>query len=139
MPTTMLMKLCSPGKLPYITLYHGKEPYRFVIDTGSTLSWTTHEVAGKMLLGEEVKTVETVINTDLESATQVTLRAEPVTGTESDNTAQKFQVKLWCGTGTEKINEMNVHVDEPLHGILGVDFLLHNGAHVDMDRKLLYL
>ena len=74
-----------------------------------------------------------------EGAVKVTLRTAPKTDTEADNTAVKFQVKLWCGEGTDKINEMNAHVEEPIHGILGADFLRHNAVKVDMDSLKLWL
>lgn len=126
---TLLMKLTEPGKLPYVKLWHDTNLYTFVIDTGSTLSWTTSEVAGKLLLEKECYKKSGAIH--------ATLRTEALGSTEDDNTVPKFSVKLRCGEGSDKITEMNRHVEEPIHGILGADFLRSNGAKIDMDRMLL--
>lgn len=121
------MRQTKPGKLPFVTLYHNSVPYNFIIDTGSTLSWTTPEVMGKILLGNE-----TCVKNGI---TSVTLRVAE----GNEDTARKFQAKLRYGEGTEKINEMNVHVKEPIHGILGMDFLSHNVLELHMDTLRLYL
>lgn len=123
------MKLTDPGKLPYVKLWHDNSQYCFVIDTGSTLSWTTSEVVGKMLLEKEAHKKN--------GSLYATLRTEPLGSTDDDNTVSKFSVKLRCGEGSDKIAEMNRHVEEPIHGILGADFLRSNGAKIDMDRMLL--
>lgn len=133
------MKLTKPGRLPYVTFYHNTDKYNFVVDTGSTLSWTTPEVAGKMLLGKEVKTVTGFTNAELESAIRVTLRVDPMTFTSADDVAFKYPAILFCGEATNKINEMNVHVKEPIHGILGTDFLLDNAFRIDVNELQLLL
>lgn len=109
------------------------------MDTGSTLSWTVPEVASKMLLGAEASPCKGSDNVRLDSAIKVTLRIDPMTFTSVDDVSYKYPVKLWCGEATNKIIEMNQHVEEPLHGILGIDFLLSNHAMVDVERGLLRL
>lgn len=133
------MKLSEPGNLPYVTLYHNKEKYNFIVDTGSTLSWTTPEVAGKMLMGKEARPVKGFTNAELESAIRVTLRVDQRTFTDADDVAYKYPATLFCGEGTSKINEMNVHVKESIHGILGTDFLLDNAFKIDIDKLQLWL
>ena len=92
-----------------------------------------------MLLGAEAGPCGGSDNVRLESAIKVTLRVDPMTFTSTDDLAYKFPAKLWCGKGTHKINEMNNYVEEPLHGILGIDFLTSNHVTIDIDRKLLHL
>lgn len=136
---TLTMRLSEPGNLPYISLYHNKTRYNFVVDTGSTLSWTVPEVASKMLLGAEASPCKGSENVRLDSAIRVTLRLDPMTFTSTDDVSYKYSVKLWCGEASHKINEMNQHVKEPLHGILGADFLQNYHVTIDMDRNLLHL
>lgn len=137
--TPLEMRLSKPGKLPYVVLYHNTTPYMFVVDTGSTLSWTTPEVAGKMLFGNESRSVNEIHNLEYEVGICATLRVYPIKGTAEDDTSQKFQVKLWCGEGTSKINEMNNHVKDKIHGILGSDFLIHNAVKIDMNKLEMYV
>lgn len=133
------MSLSKPGKLPYVTLYHNTNKYNFIVDTGSTLSWTTPQVASEMLLGKEVSVAEGFDYCKLNSAVRVTLRVSPMTFTEEDNIARKFQTTLFCGEATSKINEMNACVKEPVHGILGTDFLLDNILKIDINELTLRL
>jgi len=133
----MDMKLTKPGDLPYVTLFHNKEPYNFVIDSGSTLSWITNGVMAVMLLQPEAVPTSTVLAGERKHAVKATLRVNPTIGTDEDYTAQKFSVSLFCGVGTEKIEEMNRHVSVPIHGILGSDFLYDNSLKVDYSTMTL--
>ena len=133
------MRLSEPGKLPYLVLYHNTTPFMFVIDTGSSLSWTTPEVAGKMLLNNESKPIGEVHNAGYDIGISTTLRVYPIKGTAEDDIAQKFQVRLWFGEGTDKIREMNEHVKDKIHGILGSDFLINNSVKIDMNRLKVYV
>ena len=97
------MKLTEPGKLPYVKLWHDTNLYTFVLDTGSTLSWTTSEVAGKLLLEKEAHKKN--------GSVYATLRTEALESTEDDNTVPKFSVKLRCGEGSDKIADPLWHQD----------------------------
>lgn len=127
------IKLTRPGKLPYIILYHNESKYRFVIDTGSTLSWTTPGVCGSMLMQPESGYDNLIMsNNETVPFIHVTLRIEPRKGTSEDFTATKFRANFACGEGSEKIAHMNEFVKYEIHGILGSDFLLDNMLKVDM-------
>lgn len=73
----------------------------------------------------------------LESAIRVTLRLYPLRGDSSDYTAVKFSTILWCGEGSSRINDMNMHVKHKIDGILGADFLAHK--KIDLDSLHLIL
>jgi hypothetical protein len=120
-----------------VSLFHNKEQYNFVVDSGSTLSWTTNAVLSRMFLQPEAVPTSRIIAGERKHAVKATLRVNPTTGTDEDYTAQKFSATLYCGVGTEKIEEMNSHVSVPIHGILGSDFLYDNSLKVDYSTMTL--
>lgn len=129
---TIRLKLTKPGNLPYVLLFHNKDPFLFVIDTGSTLSWTRVDVASKFIMGKESGFEKIVANGESIPMVTATLRKDPSTGTPDDYTATKFRARFACGEGTQKIKEMNEVLETEIHGILGSDFLVDNGLKIDL-------
>ena len=127
------IKLTKPGKLPYVELYYTDAKYRFVIDTGSTLSWTTPAMCGMILMKHECSYDKIVVNNGEQlNVVNATLRLSPTDGTSNDFTAPKFRASFACGEGSEKIAQMNEVLKHEVHGILGSEFLLDNMLKVDL-------
>ena len=131
---TVRLNLTKPGNIPYVELYHNKTPFRFVIDTGSTLSWTRVDVAAAFIMNKESGYDNIVANGEQLPVVTATLRMQPSNGTPDDYTAIKFRAKFACGEGTKKINEMNEVLETEIHGILGSDFLIDNSLKVDLSN-----
>lgn len=136
---TINLKQTKPGNLPYVSLYHNKTLYRFILDTGSTLSWTRVDVAAALMMEKESGYESMVVNGEKLNIVTATLRPNPCTDTPDDYTATKFRAKFVCGEGTKKINEMNEVLQTEIHGILGIDFLTENALKVDFVEQQLVI
>lgn len=125
------IKQTKPGNLPYTVLYHGKHGYRFLVDTGSTSTWIDPQCICQFLF--EGETSYTKINEfgETKHLFPATLRLKPTTGTFKDFEEPKFRAEFICEK-LENLREMNKHIEEPLHGILGMDFLSGNSMKVDL-------
>lgn len=140
MDDTLKIRLTKPGNLPYIDLYHDKSLYRFVLDTGSTLSWTTSEVAARFILEKESGYKTIVVNNGEQlPIVSATLRISPCTYTPEDYTATKFRAEFACGEGSVKIREMNEVLEHQIDGILGSDFLVDNALKLDLKEMTVIL
>lgn len=127
----ILLKQTKPGNLPYVSMYHDRNLYNFLIDTGSTSSWLEARTLGVFLQETESKIQSKVINGERHNALVATLRLEPREYTEKDDTAFKFRA-VFVTDELENLELMNNHVSEHIHGILGMDFLSENVVSIDL-------
>ena len=130
------LKQTKPGNLPYAVLYHGMNGYRFLVDTGSTDSWIDPQCLCMFLFENEVSYRKELINGETRQVFPSTLRTKPRNGTSDDYESPKFMANLTCHS-LDNLREMNRHIEEPLHGILGMDFLRDNNIKVDLENLVL--
>ena len=125
------LKQTEPGNLPYVVMYHGKHGYRFLIDTGSTSTWIDPECICQFLFEGEVSYNKKNEFGEAKQVFPATLRTKPVSGNFKDFETPKFRAEFICERLTN-LNDMNACIKEPLHGILGMDFLRDNCMKVDL-------
>lgn len=130
------IKQTNPGNLPYVILYHGKNGYRFLIDTGSTSSWIDPQCLGQFIFENEVSFTKKTFNGEKQRVFPSTLRIKPTNGTSDDYESVKFRAELICKQ-LDTVTEMNKVISEPIHGILGMDFLMDNSITIDVNKSLL--
>lgn len=127
----IILKQTEPGNLPYVSLYHDRNLYNFLIDTGSTSSWLETKSLGMFLQEKETRVDSKVINGEKHVAVVATLRLEKREYTEKDDTAFKFRA-VFVSDKLENLEQMNSHIGEHIHGILGMDFLTENVVSIDL-------
>jgi hypothetical protein len=125
------IKQTQPGNLPYVVLYHGKNGYRFLIDTGSTSTWIDPQCICQFLFEGEVSYEKLNEFGETKQVFPSTLRVKPVNHSPADYEQPKFRAEFICEK-LENLNYMNGYISEPLHGILGMDFLSGNSMKVDL-------
>jgi hypothetical protein len=128
--------ITEPGSLPHVTLYHTNKKYRFLIDTGSSHSWLSKKISSEFLLEGETTVRTRVIDFDKYNVLSSTLRLEPVQNVTDDFDKIKFHANF-ISSDLEGLDKLNMHVQEQIHGILGMDFLVENCISVDINNRIL--
>lgn len=127
----LILTQTNPGNLPYVTLYHGKNKYNFLVDTGSTSNWIDAKVMFNFMQEGEARVGSRVVDGERYKTLVATLRVEPRGYTEKDDVAYKFSASFSSGL-LDNLEQLNNNVDCTIHGILGMDFLQDNGTNIDL-------